>query len=177
MIITHFKNLDWIVAWDEVRQSHCYLKGSDLAFKGKEITYVCQTYQGASDRTIDGAGLCLIPGFVNIHSHPCTEALYRGIREDHSVREHHMTGLYERSCAFGAHDDDKKYAAEASYADLMLSGVTTLVDVTFPYPGWVNVMEKSGPILDGTRARKAVEGILDGSLATCLADLFSAFDR
>ena len=52
-----------------------------------------------------------------------------------------MTGLYERSCAFGAHDDDKKYAAEASYADLMLSGVTTLVDVTFPYPGWVNVME------------------------------------
>ena len=88
-----------------------------------------------------------------------------------------MTGLHKRSCAFGAHDDDKKYAVEASYADLMLSGVTTLVDVTFPYPGWVNVMEKSGPILDGTRARKAVDVILDGSLATCLADLFSAFDR
>ena len=59
----------------------------------------------------------------------------------------------------------------------MLSGVTTLMDVTFPHPGWVNVMEKSDPILDGTRARKAVDVILDGSLATCLADLFSAFDR
>jgi len=33
------------------------------------------------------------------------------------------------------------------------------------------------PILGGTRARKAVDGILDGSLATGLADLFSAFDQ
>ena len=86
MTITYFKNLDRIIGWDDARQSQCYLKGSDLAFKDREITYVCQTYQGASDRTIDGAGLCLIPGFVNVHSYRCTEALYRGIREDHSVR-------------------------------------------------------------------------------------------
>ena len=85
--------------------------------------------------------------------------------------------MYERPCAFGAHDDDKKYAREAYYADLMLSGVTILADVTFPYPGWVNVMEKSDPILNGTPARKAVDGILDGSLATFLAGLFSAFHR
>ena len=85
--------------------------------------------------------------------------------------------MYERSCAFGAPDDDKKYASEASYTDLILSGVTTLEDVTFLYHGWVKVMEKSGTILNGTRARKAVDGILDGSLATCLADLFSAFVR
>ena len=85
--------------------------------------------------------------------------------------------MYERSCAFGAHDDDKKFAPEASHADLMLSSVTTLEDVTFLYPGWVKVMERNGPILNGTRGRKAVDGILDGSLATCLADLFSAFDR
>ena len=86
MTITHIKNVGWIVAWDEARQSHCYLKGSELAFKGKEITYVGQTHQGVSDRIIDGAGLCLIPGFVNVHSHPCTEALYRGIREENSDR-------------------------------------------------------------------------------------------
>ncbi|MCS5608565.1 MAG: hypothetical protein NZ936_23435, partial [Alphaproteobacteria bacterium] len=122
-----------------------------MAFKGKAITYVGQTCQGASSRTIDDWGLCQNLSFVNIHSHTSTEALYRGIREDYSVREHHMTGLYERSCAFGTHGDDKKYAAEVFYADLMLSGVTTLVDVTFSYPGWVNVMETSGPILGGTR--------------------------
>jgi cytosine/adenosine deaminase-related metal-dependent hydrolase len=144
MTITHFKTVEWIVAWDEARQGHCYLKGGDLVFAGNEITFVGQAYDGASDTVIDGAGLCLIPGFVNIHSHPCTEVLNRGIREDHSVREHHMTGLYERSMAFSAHEDDKKYGAEVSYADLMMSGVTTLVDVTFPYPGWVEVMERSG---------------------------------
>ena len=41
MPITHFKNLDWIVSWDEARQRQCYLKGSELAFKDKEITCVC----------------------------------------------------------------------------------------------------------------------------------------
>ena len=144
MTITHFRNVDWIVAWDEGRQSHCYLKGGDLAFEGNEITYVGPAYEGESDDLIDGSGLCLIPGFVNIHSHPCTEVLYRGIREDHSVREHFMTGLYERSCSYSADDDGKKFGAEVSYADLMLSGVTTLVDVTFPYPGWIDVMDRSG---------------------------------
>ena len=144
MTTTHFKDVDWIVAWDQDRQSHCYLKGGDLAFAGNEITFVGPDYDGQSDNVVDGAGICLIPGLVNIHSHPCTEVLYRGIREDHSVREHHMTGLYERSCSYAADNDDKKFGAEVSYADLMLSGVTTLVDVTFPYPGWVEVMEKSG---------------------------------
>ena len=148
MATTHFKDVDWIVAWDEDgdggRGGHCYLKGGDLVFAGNEITFVGQDYHGAADKVIDGAGICLIPGFVNIHSHPCSEVLYRGIREDHSVREHHMTGLYERSCAYGADDADKKFGAEVSYADLMMSGVTTLVDVTFPYPGWVEMMERSG---------------------------------
>ena len=37
-----------------------------------------------------------------------------------------------------------KYGAEVSYADLLLSGVTSLVDITVPYPGWVDVMARSG---------------------------------
>ena len=148
-----------------------------MAFKGKAITFVGQAYQGASGRTIDDWGLCQNSSFVIIHFYTSTEAPYLGIREDHSVREHHVTGLFEGSSAFGVHDDDKKSAAKASYANLMLGGGTTLVDVTYPYPGWVNVMGKSGPILDGARTTKAVDGILDGSLASCLADLFSAFDR
>ena len=109
MTITYFKNLDRIIGWDDARQSQCYLKGSDLAFKDREITYVCQTYQGASDRTIDGAGLCLIPRFRQCPF----SSLYGGAlpgrsRESFGPRERDMTGLYERSYAFGAHDDDKK---------------------------------------------------------------------
>ena len=146
MAITHFSNVDWIVAWDAEREGHTYLRGGDLAFDGIAISFIGKNYTGAADTVIDGAGLCLIPGLVDIHAHPATEVFYRGLREDHSVPEHFMTGLYERSCAYSAHIDRAllPVGAEASYAELMLSGVTTLVDITAPYPGWIDVMARSG---------------------------------
>lgn len=146
MTITHFKSVDWIVAWDAARESHTYLRGGDLAFDGNTISFIGREYTGDADTVIDGAGLCLMPGLVDIHAHPATEIFYRGLREDHSVPEHYMTGLYERSCAYSAHIDRAllPYGAEASYAELMSSGVTTLVDITSPYPGWLDVMAKSG---------------------------------
>lgn len=144
MAVTHFKDVDWIVAWDDDSKTHTYIRGGDLAYEDNTIRFVGKGYDGPADTVIDGSGLCLIPGFVDIHAHPASEVFYRGIREDHSVPEHHMTGLYERSCAFGIERTDLQYGAEVSYADLMLSGVTTLVDITFPYPGWVEVMERSG---------------------------------
>ncbi len=144
MAVTHFKKVDWIVAWDSGEARHAYLKGGDLVFEGNEITFVGKGYAGPSERTIDGSGLCLIPGLVDIHSHPASEVFYRGLREDHSVREHYMSGLYERSCAFVIDPEDLKHGAEVSYADLLLSGVTTLVDISFPFPGWVEVMRRSG---------------------------------
>ena len=100
MATTHFSNVDWIVAWDDARRRHGYLRGGNLVFTGTEITFVGNAYDGGADTVIDGSGLCLIPRLVNIHAHPASEPFYRGIREDHSVREHYMTGLYERSCAY-----------------------------------------------------------------------------
>lgn len=146
MTIRHFSNVDWIVVWDEARQGHAYLKGADLVCDGNKISHIGDAYSGLADEVIEGAGLCLMPGFVDIHAHPATEVFYRGLREDHSVPEHYMTGLYERSCAYSAHIDRAllPYGAEVSYAELMLSGVTTLVDITAPYPGWVDVMARSG---------------------------------
>jgi 5-methylthioadenosine/S-adenosylhomocysteine deaminase len=37
MAITHFSNVDWIVAWDAEREGHTYLRGGDLAFDGNAI--------------------------------------------------------------------------------------------------------------------------------------------
>ena len=72
-----------------------------------------------------------MPGLINIHSHPEHEPLYRGIREEHGVRNMHMTGLYERSQAFSAPDDEARAAsAEFAYCELLLSGVTSLVDIS-----------------------------------------------
>ncbi|MFT6581740.1 MAG: cytosine/adenosine deaminase-related metal-dependent hydrolase [Alphaproteobacteria bacterium] len=139
-----FQNVDWIVAWDADHDTHAYLQGGDLVFEGDTIIFIGSSYVGDSDHVINGADLCLMPGFVDIHAHPASEVFFRGLREDHSVPEHYMTGLYERSCVYAIDQEDKKYGAEVSYADLMLSGVTTLVDITFPYPGWTDIMARSG---------------------------------
>ena len=51
----------------------------------------------AEERLIDGAGRAVFPSFINIHSHPEHEPLYRGIREEHGLPSMHMTGLTQRS--------------------------------------------------------------------------------
>src|SRR2546421_6922969 len=57
----------------------------------------------------------------------------------------HMTGLYERSQALQAPDVDARAAsAEFAYCELLLSGVTTLVDITAPWDGWIELFARSG---------------------------------
>ncbi|MBT5263436.1 MAG: amidohydrolase family protein [Rhodospirillaceae bacterium] len=141
---TRIKGADWIVAWDESRGGHIYLQDADLVFRDKEILFVGPSYDGQADVTVDGRGTCLIPGLVNIHSHPSHELSYRGIREEHGVPEHFMSGLYERACAFKAPADAKAAISEAAYCELVLSGVTTLADLSAPYEGWAELMDKCG---------------------------------
>ena len=95
---------------------------------------------------INGARLCLFLDLVDIHAHLATAVFYHGLREDHSVPVHFMSGLYERSCAYSTHIERTllPVGAEVSCADLMLSWVTNLVDIKAPYPGWIDVMARSG---------------------------------
>ena len=56
-----------------------------------------------------------------------------------------MTGLYERSQALQAPDVDARAAsAEFAYCELLLSGVTSLVDISAPWDGWVELFAQSG---------------------------------
>ena len=87
----------------------------------------------------------MLPGLINIHSHPEHEPLYRGVREEHGLRNMHMTGLYERSQAFSAPDDEARASsAEFAYCELLLSGVTSLVDISPAWDGWIDLFAKSG---------------------------------
>jgi 5-methylthioadenosine/S-adenosylhomocysteine deaminase len=145
MTTTLIKNADWAVAWDERAGSHCYRRNIDIAFADDRVIHVGRHYQGPADRTIDGAGRLVLPGLIDLHSHPEHEPLYRGIREEHGLPTMYMTGLYERSQAFGAPDDEARAAsAEFAYCELLLSGVTALVDITFPWDGWLELLAKSG---------------------------------
>ena len=145
MPTTVIKDAEWVIAWDESAKRHVYRRGVDIAFADGSIAFVGKRYEGAADAVIDGREAMVMPGLVDLHSHPEHEPLYRGIREEHGLPSMHMTGLYERSQALSAPDDDARAAsAEFAYCELLLSGVTSLVDITAPWPGWIDLFARSG---------------------------------
>ena len=145
MSITLVRNLDWSVVWDEAAACHVYKRGIDLAFDGANLIHVGAGYGGKADTTIDGSRRMALPGLVNIHSHPGHEPVFRGIREEHGVRNMHMTGLFERSQAFDSSDCELRAAsAEVAYCELLRSGVTSVVDIGAPWAGWADLMARSG---------------------------------
>ena len=141
---TCIRNADWVIAWDASAGRHAYLQSADIAFSGNALTFVGKGYRGAADETIEGRGLMVMPGLVDVHSHPMLEAAYRGIREEHGVPEMYMSGLFERSQAYWPDDDGKLACAEAAYCELLLSGVTTVADLSGIIPGWLELAAKSG---------------------------------
>src|SRR3984893_9951844 len=143
---THvIRNADSRVAWDKSAGHHTYRRNTDIALADNTITFVGRNYPGAADRVIDGKKRFVLPGLIDIHSHPDHEPLYRGVREEHGLRNMHMTGLYERSQAFTAPDDEARAAsAEFAYCELLLSGVTSLVDISPAWDSWLDLFARSG---------------------------------
>ena len=93
MTTTVIRNADWVVAWDEVAGRHVYRRNIDIAFADDTIVFVGPNYPAAADRVIEGRDRLILPGLIDIHSHPEHEPLYRGVREEHGLRNMHMTGL------------------------------------------------------------------------------------
>ena len=145
MTTTVISNIDWAIVWDEATRSQVYRRGIDLVFDGNAITHVAANYAGPVDTTIDGRGCMVMPGLINIHSHPGSEPANRGIREEHGVRNMYMTGLFERSQAYSAPGNQARAAcSEFAYCELLKSGVTSVVDIGPVWDGWTELIAKSG---------------------------------
>src|SRR5262249_45310307 len=142
---TVIRNADWVIAWDAAAKRHTYRRDVDVAFADDRITFVGPKYPGPAAGVIDGKARLVLPGLIDTHSHPEHEPLYRGVREEHGVRNMYMTGLYERSQAFSAPDNEARAAsAEFAYCELLLSGVTSLVDISPAWDGWIDLFAESG---------------------------------
>lgn len=141
---TCVRNADWVIAWDELKKCHVYLRQADVVFEGNTIRFVGRGYKGRVDTEVDGSGRCVMPGLVDIHSHPSLESCYRGIREEHGVPEMYMSGMYERSGAFWPDKEGMLASAEVAYCELLKGGVTSLCDLSSPYPGWMDLISRSG---------------------------------
>ena len=93
---------------------------------------------------IDGANLLVTPGLINTHAHPATEPFYRGIREEQGVPEMYMTGLYDRLTSLVPPMEARAAGATVAYCELLLSGVTSVADLSAPYDGWLDLAGRSG---------------------------------
>jgi 5-methylthioadenosine/S-adenosylhomocysteine deaminase len=141
---TVIRNADWVVAWDTATSSHCYRRDNDVAFTDGEIVFVGKHFVGAVDEEIDGRDRLVMPGLVNIHSHPGSEPLRKGITDETRSPGFHHSSLYEFLTVFDNDDEGRKAALQVAISELLLSGCTTFTDLSFPYEGWLDTLGESG---------------------------------
>jgi 5-methylthioadenosine/S-adenosylhomocysteine deaminase len=145
MSTTLIRNAEWVIAWDPSGKRQAYRRNIDVAFRDDAILHVGPGFSGDAATVIDGKGLMVMPGFVDIHAHPGHEPAYRGIREEHGVANMYMSSLYERSQAFDISDLELRRASlEVALCELLKSGVTTVCDISPIYDGWIDIFTRSG---------------------------------
>jgi cytosine/adenosine deaminase-related metal-dependent hydrolase len=140
---TLIKDIAWTIIWDEDSDQQVYARNVDIVFRNEEIIFVGPRYSGEFDKVIEGNDLFALPGLINIHSHAAHEPAEKGVREEHHSPKF-RSGLYERMASFWMDPEGYRAAAEVAYCEMLKSGVTTVVDWSVPFEGWVEVMGESG---------------------------------
>lgn len=144
MPTTLIRNADWVIAWDDEEACHVYLRGADVVFSEEGIKQVGGTWEGQVDREISGRNRLVMPGLVNLHTHPSTMPAFKSVREELGNPQLYLSALYDGWNLFTPAPEDKVWAARYAYGEMLLSGVTTYVDMCFPFPGWVDAAAGSG---------------------------------
>jgi len=142
--VTCIRRAGWIVAWDNERREHYYLRDADMAFSGNTILYVGPAYADRADHEIDGRGCMIIPGLINIHSHLGGGSIDKGVLDEAGAPALYGHALYTHSPLLRPDEKFTPAAASAALCELMLSGVTTTVDISGIYPQWLDLMGESG---------------------------------
>lgn len=142
MATTVIRDAEWIIAWDGKRQ--VYRRGGDVAFRGDTLVHVGGRFAGAADTVIDGKRRLVMPGLVNIHCHPTNQPLYKGVREELGNPHLYGSGLYDFATLLRPDAEARRAGAAYTYCELLLSGVTTVADLSAPHEGWIELMAQSG---------------------------------
>ena len=140
---TVIRDAEWIVAFDRPSKAHVYTSG-DVAFEGDRLLQVGGTYTGAAGREISGRGFLVMPGLVNIHSHPASEPLNKGWNDEIGSPKLYNSSLYEIMPLFRPDAAGVRAAFTVALCELLLSGVTTVVDLSLTRSDWVEQMAQSG---------------------------------
>ena len=139
---TVIRNAALAVAWNGA--DHVYMPGADVAFAGGTVTFVGRGYAGDADHEVDGRGFMVMPGLVNIHSHPSSEPMNKGLIDEIGSPGLYNSSLYEYMPIFRADAEAVPHCVRVALSELLLSGVTTVADLSMAHPGWLDLLAESG---------------------------------
>src|SRR3546814_5678287 len=93
----------------------------------------------------------VMPGMINIHSHPTSEPLRKGITDEIRSPGFYHSSLYEFLTIFENDPEGLAASVRVAMAELLKSGVTTVVDFSAPFDAWLDVLAESGIDRKSTR--------------------------
>ncbi len=141
---TVIRNASCVIGWDKSAATHVYLWDVDVAFAGGAIVHIGRGYAGTKTAEIDGKGLMVAPGLVNIHCHPFSEPLNKGLWDEVGSQRLYNTSLYEYLTVLDPDADAVRACYGVALAELLMSGVTTLCDISVASEGWLDILGDSG---------------------------------
>ena len=143
-MVTVIRNTDWAVLWNAEQARHEYARGVDIAFDASGVLHVGKGYEGPVSQEIDGSERFALPGMVNIHTHNTSEPLRKGMTDETLSPGFWHSSLYEFLTTIGNDSEGMRAAVQVAMAELMLSGVTTVVELSVPFDGWLDILADSG---------------------------------
>lgn len=141
---TVIRNAAWVVAWNQTSGSHEYRRDIDVAFAGNQLIHVGPAFDGPADTEISGRDLMVMPGLVNIHSHPTSEPLRKGITDETRSPNFYHSSLYEFLTTFNNDAEGTAPCHRVAMAELLQSGCTTVVDFSIAFDGWLDLLSEAG---------------------------------
>ncbi len=143
-MISVIRNAELVVAWDAGAQQHVYMPGADIAYEDGKLLFVGRGYAGPFGEETPGAGLMVMPGMVNIHSHPSSEPMNKGLIDEVGSPGLYNSSLYEYLPIFRGDAEAVPHCVRVALSELLLSGVTTVADLSMAHPGWLDILAESG---------------------------------
>jgi cytosine/adenosine deaminase-related metal-dependent hydrolase len=86
----------------------------------------------------------VMPGLVNIHSHPSSEPVNKGLLEELGSPRLGQSSLYEFMPVFRIPADAAPAAMQVAVSELLKSGVTTITDLSGARDGWADQIAATG---------------------------------